>query len=177
MRPSRPLLQAVAPSIDDPIELLRACHDKVRRFSGLTLRLRDHLTTLPAAQPDAQAQEAAQAILRYFDLAAPLHHDDEERDLFPALRTLGHAALNEVMDSLEAEHGHLGGLWQDVAPWLRRIAAGQAAPPPADLGDFAALYPAHAQREEDEVYPFATQLRAEQIQAISAAMVARRTHN
>ena len=52
----RPLLQPVTPSIEDPLELLKACHDKVRRFSALVPRLRDHLAR---HGPDAQAQEAA----------------------------------------------------------------------------------------------------------------------
>jgi hypothetical protein len=175
----RPLLQTVAPSIDDPIELLLACHDKVRRFAGLSLRLREHLAQTPdAAQADAhaqQAQEAAQSILRYFDVAAPLHHDDEALDLFPALQGLGRPILNRCMAELQTEHETLAALWLPVRGWLQCVAQGQAGSPPAALSDFVQGYLAHAQREEDEVYPAATQLSPAQIKAISAAMVARRT--
>lgn len=168
----RPLLQPVAPRIDDPIELLLACHEKVRRFAGLTVKLRDHLAS---KGPDSQAQEAAQSILRYFNIAAPLHHDDEEQDLFPALRQLGHKGLNVSMAELEAEHTELAMLWQSLAPWLEATSHGTPHAPPATVDVFALRYPAHAQREEDEVYPFASQLAPTQIRQISAAMVARRT--
>lgn len=165
-------LQPIAPRIDDPIELLVACHDKVRRFAGLTLRLRDHLAT---KGPDEQAQEAAQSILRYFNIAAPLHHDDEEVNLFPALRQLAIAELNQHMAQLEAEHTELAALWQSLQAWLTATAAGQPHPAPDGVEAFAQHYQAHARREEDVIYPFASRLTAEQIGRISAAMVARRT--
>lgn len=165
-------LQPIAPRIDDPIELLVACHDKVRRFAGLTLRLRDHLA---AKGVDQQAQEAAQSILRYFNVAAPLHHDDEELDLFPALRQLAIAELDRHMAELEAEHTELASLWQSLSAWLTATAAGQPHPEPDGVDAFAQRYQAHAQREEDAVYPFAARLTAEQTGRISAAMVARRT--
>lgn len=168
----RPLLQPVAPSIDDPIELLQACHDKVRRFAGLTLRLRAHLAE---RGPDAQAQEAARSILRYFDMAAPLHHDDEDLDLFPALRAMEQPELTRCIGELEAQHESLGHLWQALRPWLSATAEGQACPPPAEVDAFAAAYPAHAAREEAEIYPAAAQLSPAQLRQISDAMVRRRT--
>jgi hypothetical protein len=45
------------------------------------LRLVTHLQTHGADRP---AQEAASAVMRYFDTAARHHHEDEEQDLFPA---------------------------------------------------------------------------------------------
>lgn len=149
-----------------------ACHEKVRRFAGLTVRLRDHVASKGA---DGQAQEAARSILRYFNIAAPLHHDDEEVDLFPALRQLNDPRLNQCMTQLEAEHAELAGLWRSLGPWLEALSSGADHPAPSSVNDFAQRYPAHAQREEDEVYPFASRLRPEQVKQISAAMVARRT--
>ena len=168
----RPQLQPVAPSIDDPIELLQACHDKVRRFAGLTVRLRAHLADRGA---DDQAQEAAKSILRYFDVAAPLHHEDEDMDLFPALRALGQTDLNARIDELQAQHDSLGRLWQALRPWLMAVSAGQTHEIPAEADDFAMAYPAHAAREESEIYPAASQLSAATVQRISEAMVRRRT--
>lgn len=168
----RPPLQPVAPSIDDPIELLQACHDKVRRFAGLTLRLRSHLLE---RGPDEQAQEAARSILRYFDLAAPLHHDDEDLDLFPALRALGHAELNAHIDEVQSQHDSLGHLWQALRPWLNATMAGHTCTAPAEVDDFALAYPAHAAREERDIYPTAAQLSMAQLRSISEAMVRRRT--
>lgn len=170
------LIQPVAPTVDDPIELLLACHDKIRRFTALTLKLRDHLAKCgPGTAIDAQAREAAQAILRYFNQAAPLHHDDEEQDLFPALKQLGQTTLTAHIARLAAKHTELTRLWQDVQHWLLATAAGEHYPAPDTLNEFAGHYDAHAQSEETNVYPGAAQLTPSQVLQIAAAMVARRT--
>jgi hemerythrin-like domain-containing protein len=126
----RPPIQPIAPRIDDPIELLLACHEKVRRFADLTVRVRDHVAKHGA---DKQAQEAAQSILRYFNIAAPLHHDDEEQDLFPALRTQGIHSLNLAIDHLATEHLALGKLWKSVQGWLDDVSQGAAQAAPSTL--------------------------------------------
>jgi hemerythrin-like domain-containing protein len=168
----RPPIQPVAPRIDDPVELLLACHEKVRRFAELTLRLNRHLAT---HGPDQQAQDAAQSILRYFDIAAPLHHEDEEADLFPALRQLDQARAGPAIDKLAAEHAELHALWHGVRGWLQHTAQGQVCAPPATVDEFAQRHLAHAQAEEDEVYPATTMLDAATLRRISDAMVRRRT--
>lgn len=169
----------VSPRIDDPMALLLACHDKVRRFTELALRLQAHVT---AHGHDAQAREAATSILRYFELAAPLHHADEDEDLFPALLALDEALVGADVraniQTLSDEHAALGTLWQALAPWLRDVAAGRAdgtadAAPP--VAAFAARYQAHADAEEREVYPHAAKLPPEALARIAQAMVARRT--
>lgn len=178
----------VSPRIDDPMALLLACHDKVRRFTDLALRLQAHVA---AHGHDAQAREAATSILRYFELAAPLHHADEDEDLYPALLALDEAQVGaDVRASIQAlsdEHAALGTLWQALAPWLRGVSAGRAdgtdgtndadaAPPAAPpVATFAARYQAHAEAEEREVYPHAAKLSPEALARIAAAMVARRT--
>jgi hemerythrin-like domain-containing protein len=165
--------QPVSPRIDDPMALLRACHDKVRHFTRLAQRLQAHVQTKGV---DQQAQEAAQAVRRYFMLAAPLHHADEDENLFVALRALGLPELNARIDSLQAEHDALGTRWQAILPWLDQVAAGQAPSGPApDVDGFAQSYRAHAQAEEDEVYPSAQRLSADTLLALADAMVARRS--
>lgn len=166
----------VSPRIDDPIELLVACHDKVRHFTGLAERLASHVTQHGA---DKQAAEAARAVLRYFEMAAPHHHADEDENLFPALAALGDAELNATLHSLTAQHDELADQWALVATWLRQVMA-QAKTPPASvpagaIQAFAAAYRAHAHREEEAVYPHASRLPREAMARIAAAMVARRT--
>ena len=170
MPPTRP--QAVSPHIDDPMALLRACHEKVVRFTDLAQRLLVHTRTRGA---DTQAREAAQSVLRYFTLAAPLHHADEEEDLFVALRALDRPALNARLDALEAEHEALAEHWAGVQPWLQDLAEGrQPAAAEPDVDAFAEFYRAHAQAEEAEVYPHAAALSPHTLAAIAARMVARR---
>ena len=65
-----------------PFEMLDACHERVERMLRLLHKLRAHLQ---ASGWDAQATEAARDVLRYFNEAAPRHHEDEERHVFPAV--------------------------------------------------------------------------------------------
>ena len=83
--------------------------------------------------------------------------------------------LSEQGAELQAQHESLGHLWQALRPWLSATAEGQACPPPAEVDEFALVYPAHAAREEAEIYPAAAQLSAAQLRQISDAMVRRRT--
>ncbi|WP_290871278.1 hemerythrin domain-containing protein [Aquabacterium sp.] len=167
------------PRIDDPIELLLACHEKVRRFTSLSLKLQDHVATQGA---DGQAADAARAILRYFDVAAPLHHADEDEDLYPALLGLADASLAQTIQRIQDEHQELNRLWQACRPWLTRVSEagsladpGDVPPAPDAIGVFAARYGQHAAQEEQWLFPQAQRLSEAQRQAICAAMVARRT--
>lgn len=161
----------LAPAFDDPVALLCACHEKVRRFANLTLRLDEHLAHKGR---DAEARRAAADILRYFDQAAPLHHDDEEQDLFPALRALGDAELTERIDAIEAEHAGLARMWQQVRQWLCAIIDEDPYSRPTCLDAFAQAYPDHADREERDIYGAATRLPAADLQRIGQVMARRR---
>lgn len=170
--PSARRPEPVSPRIEDPMALLRACHEKVVRFTTLAQRLQAHVHERGA---DEQAREAAQAVLRYFTLAAPLHHADEDENLFTALRALGHPPLTARIEALQAEHDALGERWAQVRPWLEAIATGElpgSAEP--DVDGFATHYRAHAQAEENEVYPHAAELPPATLRALADAMVARR---
>jgi len=183
--------EPVSPRIDDPMALLLACHDKVRRFADLLLRLQQHAAVHGR---DAQARDAAWSVLRYFEVAAPLHHADEDEDLYPALLALGDAGASARIQVLSEEHAVLTALWQQLAPWLRHLAAEGDQDGGVDVGaasdraaadagttasdtarDFAARYLAHAEAEEREVYPLAARLSADTLARIAQAMVARRT--
>jgi hemerythrin-like domain-containing protein len=157
---------------DDPLELLLACHDKVLRFTSLLRRLGAHIQR---HGPDHQAAEAAQSILRYFDNAAPLHHQDEEEDLFPALRVLGHAQVDATLTYLLMEHDQLESLWRDrVRPWLLAIVARQAVPLLGDVQLFAERYEQHVALENNQLYPHASELPAKLRAQLARHMVNRR---
>lgn len=171
----RPPIQVTA-HIDDPIALLVACHDQVRRFVGLLGRLQTHMG---AHGNDASAREAAQSVLRYFEVAAPLHHADEELDLLPALMTLPSADLHRHAAELMAEHEALDAQWAHIRTLLQAIVAGTdwpdaPAPGTPDTAAFAQRYLAHAEAEERLLYPHAARLSPAQLQTMVEAMSARR---
>ena len=65
-----------APGFDQPIAVLKHCHDRIRKQLATLEKLLQHLPTHGA---DAQARQAASAVIHYFDMAAQLHHRSEER--------------------------------------------------------------------------------------------------
>ena len=165
------LLHTPPPSFEDPMEMLKACHDKVRHFAKLSLRIADHVKQQGS---DQQARDAATAVIRYFDLAASLHHVDEDEDLYPALLALNDSALNAHIHRLTDEHTTLAGLWRAVRVWLKDIEGGMASSPPSELSEFAKQYPRHALDEENLVYPHAQYLSEYQLNLLGQAMTKRR---
>ncbi len=136
-----------AVGFDQPFEMLSACHERVQRSLALLGRLAEHLTTAGADQP---ARDAARDVLRYFDLAAPHHHDDEERHVLPRLRALGHG---DVADRLAADHVAMHAAWLALRPGLLALRDEARLPDTAAWPAFAAQYTAHIALEEAQAYP------------------------
>jgi len=144
---------------DEPFEMLLACHQRVERMLGLLERLAAHLREAGA---DGQAQQAARDVMRYFDIAGPAHHEDEERHVFPVLQAAGEAAL---VQRLQQEHVGMAAAWARLRQDLQAVAGGSAtavdavatvaAARDARWRDFAALYRAHIEAEEAQAYPSA----------------------
>ncbi|SMC16730.1 Hemerythrin HHE cation binding domain-containing protein [Andreprevotia lacus DSM 23236] len=160
-------------SFESPLELLLACHERIRRFCTLLERLGVHLATHGS---DDMARDAATGILRYFDIALPLHHQDEDDDLFPALLAVAGSALQAELAALQQEHAQLLPLWPPLRAVLVAVQAGASpAWPAAAAADFAARYHAHVSREETMVYPHAEQLLpAAMLAQLGERMAARR---
>ena len=161
----------------EPFGLLDACHERVRRSLDLAQRLAAHVAAQGA---DADAAQAAADVLRYFDLAAPLHHEDEERHVFPLLEQLGEPRLAAACAALRAEHVQIAALWQQrLRPLLETVRQRTETPDVDELAraaaDFAALHTGHLEREDQLVFPAAaTRLDAAAQQAMGLEMASRR---
>ena len=70
---TQPGQHAAGVGFEQPFEMLTACHERVHRMLRLLGKLREHLAT---RGHDEQAAQAARDVMRYFDQAAPLHHED-----------------------------------------------------------------------------------------------------
>jgi hemerythrin-like domain-containing protein len=175
MNTPHPLLHA-GPSVgfDQPFEMLAACHARMERSLDLLERLGRHLH---AQGCDAQARSAAADVLRYFDVAAPLHHQDEELHVLPLLREQGRA---DLAARLRADHQVMEHDWARLRPDLLAVVEGgldaQALPPAlARWTQFAALYRRHLAAEEALAFPVAAGgLTPAQQQAMGGEMAARR---
>jgi len=167
------LLGAAAPGFERPLEVLEACHGRIAKQCDTLEKILAHL---PAHGADAQAQQAARAVLAYFDTAAVHHHDDEERNLFPLLEQAGAPGACDLVEALTLEHDELALLWRRLSPALRQLGTGAAnALDEALARRFIALNRSHLEFENTHVLPLARQtLGAADVERLGRAMAARR---
>lgn len=165
------LFRTAAPDFDHPLAMLAACHGRIIDQCDTLERLVHHIADHGV---DEQARQAAAHVMRYFDTAGMLHHDDEEQDVFP--RLLAVADAQTLVDRLLADHESMRTAWQHLRTRLERIAAGQ----PGELTDeavaaFRSLYGGHIEREERDLLPLVERVCPEHaLREAGAAMAARR---
>jgi hemerythrin-like domain-containing protein len=165
-------LPEALPGFDDPLALLRACHQKM-------LAQCDLLETLVAQSGpgglDDAARKAAQDLTRYFSSSAPLHHRDEEEDLFPRINRQS-LRIAELVHNLKRQHQQLDTLWETLAPELRRIPEdGFSGTFMETAGRFCELSREHIKLENMELLPLvASSLSRQELGYVGEAMAKRR---
>lgn len=176
---SLPGVHTPGAGFEAPFDMLAACHERVERLLALLARLQQHLLEHGS---DDLARQAARDVMRYFDLAAPLHHQDEELHVFPPLLSGPDAGLRSLVERLVQDHRAMEIAW----PGARRVLHGIAEGPVADgaaltatqtaaLDRFAGLYERHLLDEERLAYPAAQAVLTPQaLQAMSGDMMQRR---
>jgi hemerythrin-like domain-containing protein len=172
-----PGFESPAVGFEQPFEMLEACHGRVQRSLALLQKLLAYVQT---TGHDQQTQSAAKDVLRYFDLAAPLHHDDEELNIFPVVLAGGGANAISAVETLLRDHQAMHALWQRLREVLVAWSQPGATAPASEsmqalVADFVAGYASHIRTEEDLVYPQARALMSPtQITEIGQQMRARR---
>ena len=167
-----------APSLDEPLEMLEACHGRIEAQLQTLERLLDYL---PQHGADEQARQAARNILRYFYLAGANHHEDEERNLFPTLIARAgadeNAAVQSLVQDLLSDHVRMAVALDVVSGQLTPIADGAStALAEAAVRRLAELYRQHIAKENRDLLPLSRRLlRLPDVEALSRAMTARRT--
>jgi hemerythrin-like domain-containing protein len=142
----------------------------------LLQRLVEHTATRGV---DDEARDAARGVMRYFELAAPQHHADEEQDLFPALLESmagsDPVCLRELTTALTAEHRALEALWRRLRAELQALIDDGRALAAAPVDAFVAGYLAHVRREDDELFPMAARLLGDdELERVGRSMRLRR---
>ena len=176
---SLPGFDSPAVGFDQPFEMLLACHDRVQRSLALLTKLIAHVEQ---HGHDEQSRSAAADVLRYFELAAPRHHEDEERHVFPPLLAHGSLVLRTAVRALQDDHQRMDALWTGLRPvltgWSGPGAQGRVdARLREDATRFRALYLKHIETEEGLVYPAARKfMPADALHTMSQDMQARRQH-
>lgn len=114
-----PLRKGAEEPPTDPIDMLFACHARIRRLSQLAVRLCSAHTS-----PVIEIQEAADSLLRYFRHALPLHVADEDRTLRPRLHEIElEPEVRAALSCMSAEHETIDELLAVLFPCWERLAA------------------------------------------------------
>jgi hemerythrin-like domain-containing protein len=144
--------------IDPPINQFLNCH------AGIVSRLRD-LGELPRLAEQAnRARDVATQLLQLFEGPVLEHHQDEEKELFPAVvrsATPGEerARVEHMVRRLEQEHRVVEQLWKELEPAVRAAAKGKEAHVDmAKAGALVEAYLTHANFEETFLLPLAEQI-------------------
>jgi hemerythrin-like domain-containing protein len=172
-----PGFESPAAGFEQPYEMLAACHERVQRSLDLLGRLVDYVDD---KGHDAQTRSAAADVLRYFDIAAPLHHQDEEQHVFPLLLKRGNTALQTTVLRLQADHRQMEALWAVVRTALLRwsepdCTESVAADTRASIERFRGIYGGHIEAEEGLAFPAArAAMDAATQEAMGREMQARR---
>ncbi len=144
------------------VELLLACHARIRRFARLALTI--------GARPELdvrEVKEAAAQCLRYFTEALPLHVRDEEDSVAPRLADRN-PALDATMAQLRAQHFAHGVRVDALTQALRAVLTKPEDQPHRRRLALAAAtletdLEAHLVLEETALFPFIpTELTAQQ---------------
>ena len=168
----------VTPGLDEPLEILAACHGRMLAQLETLDRL---VRWLPDHGADEDAQKAAANVMRYFDSAAVNHHRDEEEDVFPLLLERCSAAagmrIRRLVNWVTDDHRALEAAWAALRVALEAIAQGRSSSLCADeVANFSSRYLSHIDREDNELFPFAANvLSADDLRVLSQRMRARRT--
>jgi len=154
------LMASPGAGFDRPFELLSACHERVDRSLQLLFRLVKHLGTAGNGPREREmAAAAARDVLRYFDVAAPAHHEDEERHVFPLVCATGDVALIDTVARLQAGHVAMAAAWDGLRRLLDEVARdGVALDLPAldeAAQSFGSVCVEHMSLEDSVIFPAA----------------------
>jgi hemerythrin-like domain-containing protein len=173
-----------APGQEDVVDLLLACHARIRHFTALAQRVLD-AHQRPTAVDPAQIADAARSLVRYFGVALPLHVADEDVSLahrFAVDEKLElPAEVAAALGEMSAEHLTIDRLLDALVPAWTRVGQDPAAlddlraelaPKTAQL---ASIMAGHLAAEEATIFPWMrATLTADVRTAILAEMRARR---
>ena len=168
------------PAIDGPrdaFHLLLDCHERIRTFTDLAVRL-VRLKEIPPRE----LVEAVGRVERYFTVGLPLHVLDEDLSLAPRLREASPPPeVLSVLDELTRQHREIDAQIELLLPHWRllresperhRELAPRLLPESERL---AALMAQHLLLEEREVLPLARErLSSTHVEALAAEIRARR---
>jgi hemerythrin-like domain-containing protein len=142
-----------------PIDLFARCHE------GILTHLQA-LAGLPALVSAAsRARSTAAETLRFFRAVVYEHHQEEERELFPAVLASARPGdekdqVQAIVERLMREHRKIEAAYGLIEPGLKDAAKGQpdSRLQPLEVAALVTAYEAHARFEETVFLPLSQQI-------------------
>ena len=156
-----------ATEADAPLQDFSTCHVGFVTVLETALGLPEMIVTA------ARSRSCAADMLKMFRDRLLAHHDDEERDLFPAVLRVAQPGdeadrARTMVAQLVREHREIAQLWKQLEPAVQAIANGYL--PRLDsalLHELVRRFNEHVRSEEEEFLPFAQQVLARQAEDIA----------
>lgn len=147
---------------DAPLQDFSRCHVGFATVLEAALGLPEMIVSA------ARSRSCAADMLKMFHDRLLAHHDDEERDLFPAVLRVAQPGAEAdraraMVAQLVREHREIAQLWKQLEPGVQAIANGYL--PRLDsalLQELVKRFNEHVRVEEEEFLPFAQQVLARQ---------------
>jgi hemerythrin-like domain-containing protein len=142
------------PKNEDALEMLVGCHDRIRHFTAVAIKL----AHAQGAAPDEVVQAAA-GVHRYYTVSLPLHEADEEETLRPRLDALGDEKLHHALLAMSDQHMAIDDLLERLLPLLVMVqnnpdAIHAAGPEMCSItAALEEMFRAHLQLEEEAIFP------------------------
>lgn len=154
------------PKTEDAVDLLIGCHQRIRHFTGVAMKL--------AHAQGATSEEVVQAatsVHRYYTVSLPLHEADEEETLRPRLDATGNEKLRHALLAMTDQHLAIDELLERLLPLLVMVrnnpdtihAAGSEMCSITKALD--EIFNAHLQLEEEVIFPAIREMLPESARA------------
>jgi len=149
-----------------PTEADTPLHDFSRCHVGFVTVLEASLGLPEMIDIAARSRSCAADMLKMFRDRLLAHHDDEERDLFPAVIRIAQPGeeadrAQTMVTQLVREHREIAQLWKRLEPDVQAVANGYL--PRLDsalLHELVSRFNEHVRTEEEQFLPFAQQVLA-----------------
>lgn len=142
------------PKSEDAVDLLLGCHQRIRHFTSVAVKL--------AHAQGAEADEIAQAaagVHRYYSVSLPLHEADEDQTLRPRLGAVADDRVRHALLAMGDQHQAIDELIERLLPLLVMVknnpdtlhaVGGEMWSITKALDE---MFRAHLQMEEEVIFP------------------------
>ncbi len=159
-------LTSAATQPEDAVDLLTGCHQRIRHFTGVAVKL----AHAQGAAPEEVGQSAA-SVHRYYSVSLPLHEADEEQSLRPRLQKVANEEVSHALLAMADQHLAIDELLERLLPLLvmvknnpdtLHLAGGEMC---SITGALEEVFRAHLQMEEEVIFPAIRNVLTEDAQA------------